>query len=151
MTREKWDYSKKDMAYRRVDCIGGARFIAKQFYKLKRYLDYNIRDTVPGIIQNNLADGLHVIDPENLDEIPEGAVLFTFDQNHMGYYLGDFDEYKYCISETQYVGDVMKFKNLKERLHHYNNITRKNEGFYYWAMLDCIDRNDWGPYGTILD
>ena len=151
MTKESWAYSKKDMAYGRVDCIGGARFIAKQFYRLKRYLDYNIRDTVSGIIEHNLSDGLHAIDPENLDAIPEGAVLFTYDQDHMGYFLGDFDEYEYCISETQNTGDVMQFKNLKKRLHHYNKRKRKYEGFYYWGVLNCIDQNDWGPYGMILD
>ncbi len=69
----------------------------------------------------------------------------------MGYFLGDFDEYEYCISETQNTGDVMQFKNLKKRLHHYNKRKRKYEGFYYWGVLNCIDQNDWGPYGTILD
>ena len=45
----------------------------------------------------------------------------------------------------------MQFKNLKKRLHHYNKRKRKYEGFYYWGVLNCIDQNDWGPYGTILD
>lgn len=137
MVAESWKY-RANMAYGYVDCIGGARFMAQQFFKDRPTMNKNIRATVSGIRRNNLSK-LEVIDPNDLEALTFGAVLFTKpDKNgkrHMGYYVGCWEDTEYCLIETTGKGDIMHYDNLEDRL--YNPKTGK--GFYEWGELSWID------------
>ena len=137
MVEERWSYSSS-MAYGKVDCIGGARFIGQQFFKNSTILDKNIRQKVSSIRSYNLSK-LETIDPQNLDEIPYGAFLFTGPnakgKRHMGYYIGTHNGYDHCIIETTGEGDVMHYADLEKRLFD----DAKGTGFIEWGLWNCVD------------
>ena len=127
----EWKYNNS-MAYRQVDCIGVARLCAQQYYKNKDAMYKNVKGTVSEIVANCIGE-MKVIDLNNLEEIPVGAVLFRESKaGHMGYYIGEFNGIKHCIAETN--GGVMHYDSLENRYR-----KNKNKGFFYWAPLDCVD------------
>ncbi len=137
MVEERWSYSSS-MDYGKVDCIGGARFIGQQFFKNNTILNKNIRQKVSSIRANNLSR-LETINPQNLEEIPYGAFLFTAPnkekKRHMGYYIGSYNGYDHCIIETTGKGDVMHYADLEERLRD----DEKGTGFIEWGLWNCVD------------
>ena len=130
---EEWYYDKS-MHYGQADCIGVARLCAQRYYRNRNAMYKNVKGTVSDIVADCIGE-MHVIDPNNLDEIPVGAVLFRESkEGHMGYYLGEFDGKKHCIAETNHDKDNMHYDSLEDRYR-----KNKDEGFYYWALLDCVD------------
>ncbi|MBQ2700487.1 MAG: hypothetical protein IJF65_04935, partial [Clostridia bacterium] len=132
-TDGQWKYNKS-MGYNQADCIGVLRLCAQQFYKNKDAMEVNMSGTVSNIVKYCVGD-MNVIDPNNMDAIPVGAVLFRESKSgHMGYYLGEFNGIKHCIAETNSEGGAMHYDSLENRY-------RKNrdKGFYYWAFVDCVD------------
>lgn len=134
------------MAYGQADCIGVARIAAQSFYKDKRAFDENITAMASRIFRENLSE-YHVIDPNNLDSIPAGAVLFTKKTNHMGYYLGYFNGNPYCMAETTNYGDVMHYTSLTDRLYD----AASGNGFYYWGLLNYVDYSTPDSSFTVVD